>query len=82
MDCYYVNTDMKFSGYAAYDCTVDYELSENGIIDIYYIDLINRMPIAELINEKEDSATTKNFIKKQHQSNRVHCNCNGFKTRI
>ncbi|WP_220607814.1 hypothetical protein [Methanobrevibacter oralis] len=49
MDCYYVNTDMKFSGYAAYDCTVDYELSENGIIDIYYIDLINRMPIAELI---------------------------------
>ncbi|KZX14396.1 hypothetical protein MBORA_00090 [Methanobrevibacter oralis] len=34
---YYVNTDMKFSGYAAYDCTVDYELSENGIIDIYYL---------------------------------------------
>ena len=32
------------------------------------------MPIAELITEKEDSATTKNFIKKQHQSNRVHCN--------
>ena len=46
---YYVNTDMKFSGYAAYDCTMDYELSKNGIIDIYYIDLINRMPIAELI---------------------------------
>lgn len=39
------------------------ELSENGIIDIYYIDLINRMPVAELISEKEDSATTKNFIK-------------------
>ena len=61
---------------------MDYELSENGIIDIYYIDLINRMPIAELITEKEDSATTKKFYKKQHQSNRVHCNCNGFKTRI
>ena len=34
---YYVNTDMKFSGYAAYDCTMDYELSKNGIIDIYYL---------------------------------------------
>ena len=34
---YYVNTDMKFSGYAAYDCTMDYELSKNGIIGIYYL---------------------------------------------
>ena len=25
------------------------ELSENGIIDIYYIDLINQMPVTELI---------------------------------
>lgn len=76
---YYVNTDMKFSGYAAYDVQW-IRIERKWYYRHILFDLINRMPIAELINEKEDSATTKNFIKKQHQSNRVHCNCNGFKT--
>ena len=62
MDCYYVNTDMKFSGYAAYDVQW-IRIERKWYYRHILFDLINRMPIAELINEKEDSATTKNFIK-------------------
>ena len=62
MDCYYVNTDMKFSGYAAYDVQW-IRIERKWYYRHILFDLINRMPIAELITEKEDSATTKNFIK-------------------
>ena len=53
MDCYYVNTDMKFSGYAAYD--VQWIRIERKWYYYRHIlfDLINRMPVAELISEKE-----------------------------
>ena len=59
---YYVNTDMKFSGYAAYDVQW-IRIERKWYYRHILFDLINRMPIAELITEKEDSATTKNFIK-------------------
>ncbi|WP_042691633.1 IS6 family transposase [Methanobrevibacter oralis] len=59
---YYVNTDLKFSGYAAYDVQW-IRIERKWYYRHVLFDLINRMPIAELISEKEDSATTKNFIK-------------------
>ena len=55
----------NFHLYASYDCTMDYELSENGIINIYYIDLINRMPITWVnIVKKEWFCNNKKFYKK------------------
>ena len=51
MDCYYVNTDMKFSGYAAYDVQW-IRIERKWYYRHILFDLINRMPIAELITEK------------------------------
>ena len=59
---YYLNEDLKISGYVAYDVQW---IGINGKWHYRHVlfDIVHRMPIAELLAKKEDSKTTKNFLK-------------------
>ena len=78
---YYLNEDLKISGYVVYD------IQWIRINRIWYyrhvlFDIVNKMPITELLAKKEDSKTTKNFLKKKYSTKRLHCHCYRFKTKL
>jgi len=63
---YYLNEDLKLSGYDAYDVQW---IRINKIWHYRHVlfDIVNKMSIAELLAKKEDSKTTKNFLKNRIQ---------------
>ena len=63
---YYLNEDLKLSGYAAYDVQW-VKINKKWYYRHVLFDIVHRMPVAELLAEKEDSKTTKNFIKNSIQ---------------
>ena len=63
---YYLNEELKISGYVAYDVQW-IRINRKWHYRHVLFDIVHRMPIAELLAKKEDSKTTKNFLKNSIQ---------------
>jgi len=63
---YYLNDELKISGYVAYDVQW-IRINRKWHYRHVLFDIVHRMPIAELLAKKEDSKTTKNFLKNSIQ---------------
>ena len=64
---YYLNEDLKISGHIAYDVQW-IRINRKWYYRHVLFDIDNKMPIEELLTKKEDSETTKNFLKNSIQS--------------
>lgn len=64
---YYLNEDLKPSGYLAYDVQW-IKINKKWHYRHVLFDIVHKMPIAELLDKKEDSKATKNFLKNSIQS--------------
>lgn len=60
-DFYYINDELKLSGYYGYDEQWD-RVSENWIYYLVLFDLINNVPVASMLSEKLSKDVIKNFI--------------------
>jgi len=63
---YYLNEDLKLSGYVAYDVQW-IRINKKWHYRHVLFDIVNKILIVELLAKKEDSKTTKNFIKNSIQ---------------
>ena len=63
---YYLNKGLKISDYVAYDVQ-GIKINENWNYRHGIFDIVNKISIAELLAKKEDSKTTKNFLKNSTQ---------------
>ena len=63
---YYLNEDLKPSGYVAYDVQW-IRINKKWHYRYVLFDIVHKIPIAELLAKKEDSKTTKNFLKNSIQ---------------
>jgi len=63
---YYLNEELKPSGYVSYDVQW-IKINKKWHYRHVLFDIVHKMPIAELLAKKEDSKTTKNFLKNSIQ---------------
>ena len=61
-DLYWLNEELELSGYYAFD-TQWIRINRKWIYRLTLFDIINNMPVACLISEKETPKIIKNFIK-------------------
>ena len=80
-ELYFLNEEIKPSGYVAYDVQwirINKKWHYRHVL--FYI--VHKIPIAELLAKKKDSKTTKKFFKNQYPTKRLHHHRNGLKTQL